>query len=272
MADKTWLFVPAKEKYVRNFEKIEADHIILDLEDSLTEEQKEEGLGLACEILQQYEGKKSIYVRVNSGSRMEVELKTLQNYDFAGFMIPKFEDVGVPEQFQNYINGKEIIALIETVKGVIEIPQIAASPLVHKLAFGAEDFCRDLGFEAGEEAAYFPRNQLVLYSSYYKKYVLDGVCLDVHNMEIFKKSYEKTKRMGFHGKLLIHPNQVKAVHEYNDSVDVERLKYIVRTFKDSGEGVLFIDGEFYEKPLIDKIEKYLEEIMELKHCSCEGIE
>lgn len=259
MADKTWLFVPAKEKFLKNLEKIEADYIILDLEDSLPVEQKEEGLALTCKVLQQNKGEKSIYVRVNSGSRMEMDLKTLHSFDFAGFMIPKFESACVLKHFENYINGKEIIALIETVKGVIEIPQIAASPMVHKLAFGAEDFCRELGFEAGEEAAYFPRNQLVLYSSYYKKYVLDGVCLDVHNMDIFKRSYEKTKRMGFHGKLLIHPNQVKAVREYHDSVDIERLRYIVRTFKNSGEGVLFIDGEFYEKPLIDKMEKYLRE-------------
>ena len=264
MADKTWLFVPAKEKFLKNFEKIEADYIILDLEDSLTEEQKEEGLVLTGEILQRYGKAKSIYVRINSGDRMESELRVLQNFDFAGFMIPKFEDANILQTFQKYIEGKEIIALIETVKGVIEIPQIAASSLVQKLAFGAEDFCRDLGFEAAEEATYFPRNQLVLYSALYKKYVLDGVCLDVHNMEVFKEAYKKSKRMGFHGKLLIHPNQVKAVREYSDSLDVERLKYIVRTFKNSGEGVLFIDGEFYEKPLIEKIEKYLDEFNNIR--------
>lgn len=272
MADKTWLFVPAKEKFLKNFEKIEADYVILDLEDSLKEEQKDDGLALAVKILQKYGKTRSIYVRVNSGKRMERELRILQKYDFSGFMIPKFENVEILEEFRDYTGQKEIIALIETVKGIIELPQIASSSFVHKLAFGAEDFCRELGFEAGEEATFFPRNQMVLYGSYYHKYVLDGVCLDVHNMDIFKESYQKTKRMGFHGKLLIHPNQVKAVQEYNDCLDVERLKYIVKTFKNSGEGVLFIDGEFYEKPLIDKIENYLEEIMELKHCSCEGIE
>ncbi len=264
MADKTWLFVPAKEKFLKNFEKIEADHIILDLEDSLRAEQKEEGLLLAGEVLQKYGKEKSIYVRVNSNERMEPELKALCVFDFAGFMIPKFENIEMFENIREYVSGKEIIALIETVKGVMEIPQIAASPYVHKLAFGAEDFCRDLGFEAAEEATYFPRNQIVLYSSFYKKYALDGVCLDVHNMDVFKESYKKTKRMGFHGKLLIHPNQVNAVREYNDDPDVERLRYIVKTFNNSGEGVLFIDGEFYEKPLIEKIEKYLDEFDNFK--------
>ena len=54
MADKTWLFVPAKERFLKNFEKIEADYVILDLEDSLKDEQKEEGLILASDILQKY--------------------------------------------------------------------------------------------------------------------------------------------------------------------------------------------------------------------------
>ena len=264
MADKTWLFVPAKEKFLKNFEKIEADHIILDLEDSLREEQKEEGLELAVQILQKFGQTRSIYVRVNSGSRIESEIKALQSYDFAGYMIPKFENVDLLESFHDYIGEKEIVALIETVKGIIELPQIAASPLVQKLAFGAADFCREIGFEAGEEATYFPRNQMVLYGAYYQKYVIDGVCLDVHDMEVFKKSYQKTKRMGFHGKLLIHPNQVKAVQEYNSNLDVERMRYAVKTFKESSEGVLFIDGEFYEKPLIDKIEKYLDELDNIK--------
>ena len=259
MADKTWLFVPAKERFLKNFEKIEADYVILDLEDSLKDEQKEEGLTLARDILQKYGKTRSIFVRVNSGERMEKELKSLREYDFSGFMIPKFENVDILHRFQDHIRQKEIIALVETVKGIIELPQIAASPLVHKLAFGAEDFCRELGFEAGEEATLFPRNQMVLYGSYHQKYVLDGVCLDVHDMDIFKESYKKTKRMGFQGKLLIHPNQVKAVQEYSSRSDVEKLKYIVEIFKSSKEGVLFIDGEFYEKPLIDKIQKYLDE-------------
>ena len=173
MADKTWLFVPAKEKFLKSFEKIETDHIILDLEDSLREEQKEEGLELVTGILRKYGETRSIYVRINSGNRMETEIKTLQTYDFAGYMIPKFENIDILEPLQRYLGKKEIIALIETIKGVLEIPQITASPLVQKLAFGEVDFCREVGFEAGEEATYFPRNQLVLYSSYYKKYVLE---------------------------------------------------------------------------------------------------
>ena len=71
--DKTWLFVPAKEKYMRRLLSIRADHLILDLEDSLTREQKEPGLELVYEACRKYGGQRSIYVRVNSEEGMERE-------------------------------------------------------------------------------------------------------------------------------------------------------------------------------------------------------
>lgn len=262
VADKTWLFVPAKEKFVKNFESIEADYIILDLEDSLTVEQKDEGLKLAAETVNNYGKTRNIYVRVNADERFEKEMKLLSSYEFTGFLIPKFEDTSVVEKYQQLIGKKEVIALVESVKGIIHIEHIAKSPLVHRLAFGGEDFCRDLGFGAGEEATLFARNQLVMYASYYKKYSLDGVCLEVRDMDVFMKAYEKTKRMGFCGKLLIHPNQARAVQEHNKKIDVDYLQHVVEVFKNSKEGVIFIDGEFYEKPVIDKIENYLSKLKE----------
>ena len=72
--DKTWLFIPAKEKYMCKLPSIRADHLILDLEDSLTGEQKEPGLELVYEACRKYGGQRSIYVRVNSEEGMEREL------------------------------------------------------------------------------------------------------------------------------------------------------------------------------------------------------
>lgn len=256
-ADKTWLFIPAKERFVKNIGKQNADNLILDLEDSLTENQKDEGLRLAAEVLQEYGKQKNIFVRINSGERQQQEIDVLCAHEFSGIMFPKFEDVCVLEPYQERLRGKEVIALAESIKGIFNLEKTASHPMITGLAFGGEDFCKDVSFEAGEEATFFARNQLVMYAALYRKYSLDGVCLEVRDMEVFQKAYTKTKKMGFTGKLLIHPNQVQAVQEYAKKTDVEYLKYVVKVFKDSGEGVLFIDGEFYEKPVIDRIEGYL---------------
>ena len=258
-SDKTWLFIPAKERFLKNIEKQSVDYIILDLEDSLAEHQKDEGLRLTTEILQKYGKQKNIFVRINSGERQQQEVTELCKQEFTGIMFPKFEDVCVLEQYEQTLKGKEVIALIETIKGIFDLKQIAAYPMITRLAFGGEDFCKEISFEAGEEATLFARNQLVMYAAFNQKYSLDGVCLEVKNMNVFQESYFKTKRMGFSGKLLIHPNQVQAVQEYGRKTDKEYLKYIVKVFQDSGEGAMLIDGEFYDKPVIDKIINYLKQ-------------
>lgn len=255
--DKTWLFVPAKEKYREKMASVKADHLILDLEDSLTEEQKEPGLKLAMEIIGKHGDRRSIFVRVNSGERMKEELKALAPYSFSGYVMPKFEDTRILEQYVELIRGKQVIALVESVRGVICLESIASHPLITGLAFGGEDFCRELGYGTGEEAALFARSKLVLYAACCQKLSLDTVSFEIRDMEKFLSFYERTRKMGFSGKLLIHPRQAEAVRRYHSDGEIKRLRHIVKVFKSSGEGLVEIEGKWYEKPHIEKIEAYL---------------
>ena len=258
--DKTWLFIPAKEKYMCKLPSIRADHLILDLEDSLTGEQKGPGLELVYEACRKYGGQRSIYVRVNSEERMEQELNRLSACPVSGFMLPKFEDVSVLERLRESLDGKRVIALVESVRGIVRLEEIAAHPLVNVLAFGGEDFCRELGYGTGEEAALFAKGKLVLYAAYYGKTSLDTVSFEIRDMEKFLLSYEKTRRMGFSGKLLIHPAQAQAVHRYCGAEERKRLHHVVEVFRESGEGLIRKHGRWYEKPHTKKIEAYLHRV------------
>ncbi len=258
--NKTWLFVPAKEKYAERIPQIEADAVILDLEDSLAPPQKEEGLLLAAGILGKYGKSRELYVRLNSGERFDREINALWNYDFAGFMIPKFEETAVLEEYEKQLRGKEVIALIESVKGIMELSKIAAHPLISGLAFGGEDFRKELGFEAGEEAAVYARSRLVLQAFYHGKFSLDTVSMEIRDMDVFLEDYRRSKRLGFSGKLLIHPAQAAAVKDYYRRKDPEYLRGIVAAFEESRDGILQLDGKWYERPHIEKIKKYLQEM------------
>ncbi len=258
--NKTWLFVPAKEKYAERIPQIEADAVILDLEDSLAPPQKEEGLLLAAGILGKYGKSRELYVRLNSGERFDREINALWNYDFAGFMIPKFEETAVLEEYEKQLRGKEVIALIESVKGIMELSQIAAHPLISGLAFGGEDFRKELGLEAGEEAAVYARSRLVLQAFYHGKFSLDTVSMEIRDMDVFLEDYRRSKRLGFSGKLLIHPAQAAAVKDYYRRKDPEYLRGIVAAFEESRDGILQLDGKWYERPHIEKIKKYLQEM------------
>lgn len=257
---KTWLFVPAKEKYANRIPQMEADAIILDLEDSLSPSQKEDGLGIAADVLERYGGSRELYVRLNSGERFDKELNALKDIKFAGVMIPKFEDTAICGKYRGQLDGKYIIALIESTKGIIGLPEIAAHPMIQGLAFGGEDYRKELGFEAEEEATFFARGQLVLYASYCRKYSLDTVSMEIRDMKKFMEDYRRSKRLGFSGKLLIHPAQARAVKEYYEQNDKEYLRGIVAAFEKCADGILQIDGKWYEKPHIEKIKQYLLEL------------
>lgn len=262
MKNKTWLFVPAKEKYAERISQIEADVIILDLEDSLAPKQKEEGLEIAQKVLERDGKSRAIYVRVNRGERFERELSALCGRRLAGFMIPKFEDTAVLEEYGKYFRGKEVAALIESVRGIMKLPETAAHPMVRTLAFGGEDFCRELGFEAGEEATLYARGQLVMQAFYHQKYSLDTISMEIRDREKFLEAYRKSRRMGFDGKLLIHPMQARAIKDYYGERNFTYLQEIVEAFYNSGDGIIQVDGKWYEKPHIEKIEKYLQELKE----------
>ena len=164
------------------------------------------------------------------------------------------------EEHREHLKGKSVIALIESTKGIIGLPEIGAHPLIQGLAFGGEDYRKELGFEAGEEASLFARNRLVLYASYNRKYSLDTVSMEIRDMGKFMEDYHRSKRLGFSGKLLIHPSQARAVKDYYRKNDGEYLRSIVAAFENSADGILQMDGKWYEKPHIEKIKKYLLEL------------
>lgn len=257
-SDETWLFVPAKGKFLDKFEEIESEIIILDLEDSLAPEQKEEGLELVQKVIERFGKERTIYVRVNSGERLIFELQNLRDYEFDGYMIPKFENPDFLEEYEELLTGKKVIALVESIKGIFSLEKIASHPLVNILAFGGEDFCKEISMEAGEEVTIYARNQLVMYAAFNGKTALDSISLEIRDMEIFAGQYQKSKRMGFNGKLLIHPNQARAVRKYREKFDKQRLQRIIDIYNDSKEAIVQIDGQVYEPPHIEKIKKYLQ--------------
>ena len=84
---KSFLFVPAKEKFLKNINKTNADAIILDLEDSILEDDKKCALNLLIEAIPNIKINNK-FVRINI-ENAENELRKLYDSDISGFMIPK---------------------------------------------------------------------------------------------------------------------------------------------------------------------------------------
>lgn len=258
---KKWLFVPAKEKFLSGRASLRADALIYDLEDSIRPEEKPAARERLCKRLSE-RAEKEVYVRINSGAPGLEDLRCLKDCQIHGFVLPKIDDGECIQQYAGLSGTRKLIALVESVSGVKNLEAIASSPLLYGLAFGGEDYCRELGVETNDLAMQYPRGRMVLLARYYGKYCLDTISLEYRDSAVFRKQFLDSISMGFHSKLLIHPAQVETVCGLEETVDLAEMREIVRQYEESSEGLVCINGRWYEKPHIDRLKAIINQMEE----------
>lgn len=263
MLYKKWLFVPSKEKYISETTTLKADVLIFDLEDSIREDDKKAARERLARELSQPQTVE-VYIRINGGKCGLEDLERLEKCCFDGCVIPKMESAGQLQPYLPFLEGKKILALVESVAGVMRVEEIAASPAVDAIAFGGEDYCRELGTATNDLAMQFARGRVVLVSRFYKKTCLDTISLEYRDTEKFLQQFQDSVSMGFHSKLLIHPAQAAAIQKLEDGIDPDRLRNIVQAYEASADGLVQIDGRWYEKPHIERIKEMIK-LMEARN-------
>ncbi len=295
LTGESWLFVPAREKMIRSIRSKGADAadvIIFDLEDSLGPDEKEEGLALLVRELaapaagtQEQAPGPRIYIRINAadsaaedagesagstaedagesagadGGRMQRELEALKDCAFEGYVLPKCEDLAAADRYPELFEGKKIAALVETPRGILNLEKIAGDARVCALMLGGEDFCAELGVPSSPEALAYARSQIILFAAAYGKKSLDTVSFEYRDKDAFLKLYDASLRLGFSGRLMIHPAQAQAARERDAALlsegDLVRFREIIRQYREGGGGALVIDGTVYERMHIERMER-----------------
>ena len=254
---KSMMFVPSKPKMLGKISNSEADAFIIDLEDSINEADKRKALDDACEFLSSQQDK-AIFIRV-AGNHLDEEFEKLSQYSFAGYMIPKFENPDDYEKYKSFFEGKRIIALVETPIGIANIKEIASSPIVDIIAFGAEDFTSAIGMKNCADTLNYARSAIVTHGKAYGKTVIDTPSFIIDDMEALEKEIQIAVDLGFDGKLSIHPKQVARINELFQLFDLEKMKEIVTQYEDAGKAVLRIGNKVYEKMHISHFKRILKE-------------
>ena len=254
---KSLMFVPSKPKMLGKITASEADAVIIDLEDSINEEDKRQALEDACEFLSTRPDK-TIFVRV-AGNHLDEEFEKLDDYSIAGYMIPKFEKPADYEDYKVFFETKDVIALVETPLGIVNIKEIASSPIVSMIAFGAEDFTSVIGMKNCAESLNYARSAIVTYGKAYGKTVIDTPSFIIDDIEALEKEIQIAVDLGFDGKLSIHPKQVVKINELFQYFDLDSMKSIVEQYENVGQAVLRIDDKVYEKMHVSHFKRILKE-------------
>ena len=168
-------------------------------------------------------------------------------------------DFALREQF------KPVMRADVTATGARSLKDYQGPWRVKRMAFGAADFASDVGmtWTAGEEELAEPRARIVIASRAAGiEPPIDTVWVRLDDAAGLRASVERSLRLGFQGRMCIHPDQVTVVNEIFTPSPEEavRAKKIVDAFKAaeaSGLAAIQVDGAFVDYPVFHRAERVL---------------
>ncbi len=260
MIAKSLLFVPGDRP--DRFEKARnagADAVILDLEDAVSAGKKAEAReAIAAWISPE----RLVYVRINDPATewYEDDLEAAVRPGLAGIIVPKAEDPEQLAQLASRVGDVRLIPTIETALGVWNARAVAEAPGVERLAFGSIDLQLDAGITGEGEELLYARSRTVLASRVAGILPpLDGVTVALDDPEQLEADVDRARRLGFGGKMCIHPKQVEAVNRgFTPSEDeVAWAKRVLQAAETTTSGAIQIGGELIDRPVIERAKAVL---------------
>ncbi|VTZ65454.1 HpcH/HpaI aldolase/citrate lyase family protein [Sinorhizobium medicae] len=260
--ERTFLFVPADRP--ERFSKAVgsgADVVILDLEDAVLPEHKGFAREQAASFLAEEKGARLI-VRINgSGTPWhQDDLAVVRAAGVGEIMLPKTSSARQIETVLDTIGESvEILALVETAEGIVNLTDIAGHPRISRLAFGSIDLQVDIAIPDDREALLFARAQMVLHSRARGLLPpIDGVTADVQDDEAVIADCRYARKLGFGGKLCIHPRQISPAQQGFEpgQAEVEWAREVTAAVS-AGQGAVSVRGKMVDAPVVEYARRVL---------------
>lgn len=237
-----------------------ADQVIIDLEDAVSAEDKDRARIQLASYLGSGGGG---LVRINSEQTpwFEYDLRVCRKPGVTGVVLPKVESAEQIERlFRQLPEGVGILPLIETAVGMTNLSQIASAPGVERLIFGTVDFRTEMGIEGDDQELLYFRSMLVLVSRAAGiSAPVDGATVSISDPDELRIASGRGRRLGFGGKLCIHPSQVAEVNNayWPSESQLAWAERVVQQAKTS-PGAFQLDGEMVE-PVIARAANLLKQ-------------
>ena len=156
---------------------------------------------------------------------------------------------------------EKVIGAIETAKSFLNLEEIAKHPFIIGLVMANADLCNDIGIIGTWENFEFYRKQIILNAKSNKIFAWDAPYFQIKNLEGLKIEAEKSKNMGFIGKVAIHPNQVSVLNDVFSfsEIEVVNAEKIVSTFEKADGNVCQFEGNMIDYPIYFQAKRLLVE-------------
>jgi len=276
---RSMLFVPVTvAKYVDRAAERGADALILDLEDSVPLAEKPRGRALLQEAAAKVaRNGADVVVRINRPWRQALrDIEAAVSPQVQALMLTKVESAEHVQMIAEVVGELEaergmqagatkFVALVETASGFLRMAEIARShPRLVALSVGAEDFALSVGMLPEAEGLFFPKQQMIIAARAAGIVPLGfiGTVADFRDLDAFRATIRRSRRLGFAGASCIHPSQVAILNEeYRPSPDevaqAERAVAAYDAAATAGIGAIELDGKMIDVPVIERAKHVL---------------
>ncbi len=282
------LFMPGDSlRKITKAAHMDVDTIVMDLEDGVALNRKEEARQIVDKALRTLNfGRSERLIRINaailarteSAERGLTDLQATIDARPDGYVIPKVETAAQVQRAATYLSQAErergwpqgavrLLVVVETAKGIMNLGQIApATSRLDALMFGAEDLAGNIGAQrtrAGWEI-FYARSAVVTAAAAYGLQAIDMVLTDLNDLERLEEECVTARRLGYVGKMAIHPRQVATINRvFSPSADeiarAQRLVAAHAQHQERGIGAFELDGKLVDMPMVRAAEWILEQ-------------
>ncbi|HEY7623357.1 MAG TPA: CoA ester lyase [Solirubrobacteraceae bacterium] len=267
-ARRSSLSVPgSSERMLAKAAGLEADEIVVDLEDSVASDAKEQARELVGDlVVAERSLAVAVAVRINPltspwGERDVADLVERAGPRIGSLVIPKVESgedvlavdrllcsVGEPAR------GVGLQALIETAGGILRAGEIAiGSPRLEALILGYADLAASLGRAPGPappEQWLHAQETVLVAARAAGLQAIDGPYLEIRDDDGLRLRAEHARALGFDGKWAVHPGQLGIINAAFTPVHEELVR--ARAILDAlaraeGRGAVELDGEMVDE-------------------------
>lgn len=274
---RSLLFVPGDrpERFAKALAS-GADAVIIDLEDAVAPTAK---AAARAAIAAQWpalsagaEGVPPLLLRINAGPAADVEADLALAHTLPGLaalMVPKAESgPALAALHQRFGGALALLPLIETAAGLDHLAEVAAAPGVLRLAVGHIDFMADTSIRCSSdgngndsEIELLPLRFAVAMATrrHSLAAAIDGVTVQIADGARLLADTQRAARLGFGGKLCIHPSQPAGVHAAFAPTPEEAAwaERVVAASAAAGGAAVQLDGRMVDAPVLVQAQRVL---------------
>ncbi|MCB2075073.1 MAG: CoA ester lyase [Novosphingobium sp.] len=264
------LYLPASNaKAIAKARTLPADIVILDLEDAVAPDAKVEARAAAVAALDEGGfGGREVAIRANG---LDTEwgaddLAAIAGSKADAVLVPKVSSASDIDRYQSALAdapaAMQLWAMIETCSGVFALDAMAARAADTRLSLwvmGTNDLAKEMRARlTPDRTPFLPfLSMAVAAARAHGIAILDGVCNEFRDLDIFRAEAEQGLLFGFDGKSLIHPAQIDPCNEVfsPSEADVAWARAVIEAFalpENAGKGAIRVEGKMAELLHLDQ--------------------